>query len=655
MERKPVGRARAGMEPMGLHELAPKLRLYLGAHLLIIPFVLLGAATLPPAPNPWRLAVLVGAGLIACVWRLSLLGSDAKQSLLFATIVLALLIDGPAAAVVVAVLGPLGGLLKPAGTGQPFWKLVRSKTQPYQAWFNMANMGLAATISAAAWTWLPSPERSGFLDLLCRVAAFAVIFFLFNTLGVSIAVALDRAEPVLRCWTRDAAWVAPAYGLSAATALGLDWVYRKQGPTALVLVPAFYGLYAAYRYYLGSLRREVAHADEVQRYLDNEAEANQRKDEFLALLAHELRNPLGVIGNAQYLLRDREPLSPAGRKQVELIGREARKLGRLVDDLLDVSRITRGVVELRREVLDLGVAAANMLEGMQSAVSRRGHTLVFEGIPEPLYCDADPTRIEQVFLNLVDNAAKYTPPGGRIEVSLRREGEEAVFRVRDNGIGISPELLPHVFDLFVQADRSLAHSHGGLGIGLMLVKNLVEMHGGRVEAHSGGLGAGSEFVVRIPLLKDEGGGADPSSVIRHSSAVGAGAGSGEVHPSAFIPHPSKRVLVVDDNRDAAETLQEILAGWGHEVATVGDGTAALEWVEGHDVDLVLMDIGLPGIDGYEVARRIRQRGDLNGPVLVAVTGYGREEDRREAAAAGFEHHLVKPVHPEELRELLGRA
>jgi len=379
-------------------------------------------------------------------------------------------------------------------------------------------------------------------------------------------------------------------------------------------------------------------------------DADRRKDEFLAMLAHELRNPLAAVVSAAAVLRSLDSDDARLRRQGEVIARQSRHMARLLDDLLDVSRITQGRIELRTQPVDLAAVVEQVVAGSRPLIEERGHEFVVTLPPAPLRLMADPARLEQVLANLLNNAAKYTPAGGRIAVSVRREGAEAVVRVRDTGAGISPELLPRVFDLFTQAERTLARSEGGLGIGLTMVKRLVEMHDGRVTAHSDGPGCGSEFVVCFPLLEE-------AEELRPTN------GGSLPHPPLSGGPAPKRVLVVEDNRDAAETLGDLLELWGLHVTVARDGEEALRQAAAFQPDLVLLDIGLPGMDGYEVARRLRDVEDAGLPPspstgrptpvrLVALTGYGHEEARQRAQQAGFDHHLTKPVDPTSLRELV---
>jgi signal transduction histidine kinase len=369
------------------------------------------------------------------------------------------------------------------------------------------------------------------------------------------------------------------------------------------------------------------------------AEDDRRKDEFLATLAHELRNPLAPIRNALGVLRLQRLGDPVVEQLGGMMGRQVALMVRLIDDLLDVSRITRGKIELRKELVDVARVAADAVETARPLIQERRHHLETALPAEPLRLEADPARLAQVIANLLNNAAKYTEPGGRIRLAAERQDGEAVVRVRDTGIGVRPEMLPKIFDLFQQADRPEGRVSEGLGIGLTLVKRLVELHGGRVSAHSAGPGQGSEFVVRLPLPAAPGLVRAPSSRPTRGAAGAAG----------------RRVLIVEDNADAADSLALLLRALGHEVRVVGDGPAALEAASSFRPDVALLDIGLPEMDGYEVARRLRRDPALGDAVLVALSGYGQEEDRRRSHAAGFDVHLVKPVDLEGLQALLADA
>jgi PAS domain S-box-containing protein len=377
---------------------------------------------------------------------------------------------------------------------------------------------------------------------------------------------------------------------------------------------------------------DISRLKEVEEEL---READRRKDEFLATLAHELRNPLAPIRNALSALR--LAAGTRGADGIEMLERQVDQMVRLVDDLLEVSRITRGKIELRRERVELAAVLRAAVETSRPLIDASRHGLELSLPDEPLVLDADAVRLAQIFANLLNNAAKYTDADGRIEVSARRDGSHVTVSVRDDGIGIPVERLADVFDLFVQVDRSLGRSQGGLGIGLTLVRRLVELHGGRVEARSQGPGTGSEFLVTLPLAPERG----------RSIAPDATASDERTHVSS-----ARRVLVVDDNVDAGDSLGMLLRVLGVEPQVVRDGESALAAMAAFRPAMVLMDLGMPGMDGYEVAQRVRERPDLGDPLLIALTGWGGSEHRRRSREAGFDHHVVKPVSLEVLQSLL---
>jgi PAS domain S-box-containing protein len=365
-------------------------------------------------------------------------------------------------------------------------------------------------------------------------------------------------------------------------------------------------------------------------------EADRLKDEFLAMLAHELRNPLAPIRNALHVLRQPGAASDTAARVREMAERQVKHMARLLDDLMDVSRISRGRIELRQEIVDVAALVRQALETVGPFLQERRHALDVALPAEPLRVRGDPARLEQVLTNLLNNAAKYTNPGGRISLAVAREREDVVLRVRDSGAGIAPDMLVKIFDLFVQADRRLDRAPGGVGIGLTLVRKLVELHGGRVEARSPGLGGGSEFLVRLPALAEA-----PPAAGRAPAKAGAA-------PAAA----PRRILVVDDNRDAADSLAVLLRLHGQDVRVAYDGPSALAVAAEFRPALALVDIGMPDMDGCEVARLLRVQPGLKEMRLVALTGWGQEEDRRSSAAAGFDQHLVKPVEPDALGALL---
>jgi signal transduction histidine kinase/DNA-binding response OmpR family regulator len=378
--------------------------------------------------------------------------------------------------------------------------------------------------------------------------------------------------------------------------------------------------------------------------------ADRQKNEFLSMLAHELRNPLAPIRNAAQIVRAAAPDNPRLILARDVIDRQVAHMVRLIDDLLDVSRITSGKIQLKAERVDLRAVVGQAVEASRPVIDAAKHALDVALPPDPVWLLGDPARLAQVVTNLLNNAAKYTDPGGRIGLTVSRGEAEAVVRVRDTGVGIPAEVLPTVFDLFVQVDRTLDRSQGGLGIGLTLVRRLVELHAGTASAASDGPGRGSEFTVRLPL-RDAGRGTrndDPKP-------AGGSAVSG-LNSELRTPHSAmKRVLLVEDNPDGAETLSTLLRLAGHEVRVASDGPAAVAAAAEYRPDVAVVDIGLPGMDGYEVARRLRADPATRRAVLVAATGYGRDDDRRRAAEAGFDHHMVKPVDPAALARVVAAA
>jgi PAS domain S-box-containing protein len=380
-----------------------------------------------------------------------------------------------------------------------------------------------------------------------------------------------------------------------------------------------------------AMRNVQLFAREQQARADAEA-ANRAKDQFLALLAHELRNPLAPIVNAVALLRRPGAPPPLVEQATGIVERQARNLARLLDDLLDVSRITRGLIELRLETVSIADVVSSALEATRPLVDERRQLLSVTLPATPLHVEADPARLEQIIVNVLNNASRYTAPEGRISVVATAEGDEAVLRVRDTGIGIAEDVLPRIFELFVQGDQSLAHASGGLGIGLTLVHRLVTLHRGRVSAHSEGLGRGSEFTIALPLRP-------------------AATALGPVAAALPVRGAAAAVLVIEDNADARQSLRTLLEHEGHRVDEAADGLSGLARAEATRPDVLLVDIGLPGLDGYEVARRVRsQRGAA--PILVAITGYGQADDRRRSLEAGFDAHLTKPVSPDHLTDVL---
>ena len=367
-------------------------------------------------------------------------------------------------------------------------------------------------------------------------------------------------------------------------------------------------------------------------------ENHRRKDEFLAMLAHELRNPLAPICNAVQVLRKIDHANPTADWGYDVIDRQVQHMARLLDDLLDTARIMQGKIILKNQRVNLNDVVACAIESCRPLIESKRHRLALSLPAETQWLEGDAMRLEQILMNLLNNAAKYMREGGDIKLSVVREDDWALIRVQDTGIGIAPELLPHVFDIFTQADRSLAHSQGGLGLGLNLVQRLAELHGGSVTAASVGLDLGSEFTVRLPLLPAE-----------HATV----AVTGELTPAGSPEEiPQLRILVVDDNIDSAESLAVLLRLSGHEVVTVACGTDALAYSVDFRAEVVILDIGLPDIDGYEVARRLREMPEMRHAKLVAVTGYGQDEDRKHSRMAGFDYHFLKPVDFDAISEVL---
>ena len=386
------------------------------------------------------------------------------------------------------------------------------------------------------------------------------------------------------------------------------------------------------------LRSEMAERGVLERKTQEQsatlAALDRHKDEFLAMLSHELRRPLAALGNAAQLLGLEKSENPVQQKAREIIARQMGNLTYLVRDMLDVSRVTTGQVQLRRERIAWSDVVRRAVEIARAQLDEGRHELTVSLPPGPLWLHADAVRIEQVVENLLTNAAKYSDDGSHISLSVEQEGNSSVLRVRDQGIGIAAELLPHIFDLFTQAEQSLDRSQGGLGIGLYVVQRMVQLHGGTVEVSSV-VGQGTEFVVRLP--------SEPAS-LRSTPSRSA-------EPVALHEHVC-RVLVVDDDDDTAEGMALFLKESGHDVRIASDGPAAIEAALDYRPELVLMDIGLPMLNGFEVAQRLRQHAELQNVVLVAITGYGQEKDRERAHEAGFDYHLVKPADFREVQRIL---
>jgi PAS domain S-box-containing protein len=369
---------------------------------------------------------------------------------------------------------------------------------------------------------------------------------------------------------------------------------------------------------------------------DGLAEANRSKEEFMALLSHELRSPLSPIINSLNILRQMKTSDPIVEQAGNVIDRQVGVMVRLVDDLLDISRITKGKLRLTTELVDLRVVVNHAAETVRTLMDARTHDFSVSLPTEPIWVEADPPRMEQVVINLLNNAAKYTDPGGLIRITLGQQGTEALIQVRDNGVGITPELLPHIFELFTQVDGTLGRSYGGLGIGLALASSLVELHEGRLQASSAGLGKGCEFTIKLPVV----------------SVPSSDAAKTVLAPDQQVAQ-SLRVLVVEDNADAADSLSLLLRLYGHKVDIARTGPTALQMASATRPDVVLLDIGLPGMDGFQVAQRLREKPEFKDVVICAVTGYTPSEaDRQRQQETGFDHHYVKPLNLATLLEML---
>jgi signal transduction histidine kinase/ActR/RegA family two-component response regulator len=427
------------------------------------------------------------------------------------------------------------------------------------------------------------------------------------------------------------------------------YTFRVSKGTDVVRLLAYVGAGVAISLLCEGLRRAWARVEERQRQLEQEIseriraeeqlrEADRRKDEFLATLAHELRNPLAPLSNALQLWSYVASNAAELENLRAMMKRQVDQMTRLIDDLLDVARIRRGKIQLRTAPVDLAAVVSEAIDSHKSLAELGGHRLTVSLPVEKLAAEGDATRLLQIFGNVLHNAIKFTPPGGQIAVTLERAGSQAVIRIRDSGCGVPPAMLSQIFEMFQQVDQSLGRAHGGLGIGLTLVKRLVELHGGTITASSEGPGKGSEFVITLPALSTEqDGSASPES---------------ERANPARCDLRRRRILVVDDARASAETLTLLLRAIGHEVAMAHDGRSALDWTREHKPEVVFLDIAMPGMDGYEVARRIRGTAGLEEIILVALTGYGQEDDRRRAGEAGFNHHLTKPTSLAALHDVL---
>jgi PAS domain S-box-containing protein len=502
----------------------------------------------------------------------------------------------------------------------------------------------------------PAPASKDVLfDLMVEnVRDFAIVLLDTNGTVVGWNVGAERilgytereivGESFVRFFTpEDIEARRPEHELATATETGRiddeNWMVRKDrtrfyasGVTTALRDGELRGFAKIFR----DLTERKRLQDEVQRHAERLVEADRRKDEFLAMLAHELRNPLAPVIYALEVLGNRDADAELQERSRAMVERQVRHMARLIDDLLDVARITQGKVQLKKERVELAAVLRRAVETVRPLVESRRHELTMTVPAEQLWLDADPVRVEQIVGNLLQNAAKYTEPGGRIDLTASRRAACAVISVRDTGVGISADVLGKVFELFAQADRSLDRSQGGLGIGLTLVRTLVGMHGGSVDARSDGPGKGSEFVVELPLAEGEQEPLPASNVIR---------------PRV----PPRRVLIVDDNLDTAESLAMLLRLRGHEIATAHDGVTAVEEAQRFEPDVVLLDVGLPRMNGYDVMRRVRATPVGARAMLIAMTGYGQEIEACELGDGGFDVHLVKPAEPDHVLRLVATA
>ena len=479
-----------------------------------------------------------------------------------------------------------------------------------------------------------SASRNWLRGCIVGVAASAIVASLGGYLFDDNAHVLFFVVPVVAAWSGGLVAGLFATGLSAV--MGTYFFIEHTGfvisdPADRVRVGTFIVVGSLISWLIESLdsarQRLVDRQQQLERQQELLANADCRKDEFLATLAHELRNPLTPISNALQLwpLVEKDPVEMENIRA--MMDRQVHQITRLINDLMDVSRITRGKIELHKQPVDLGTLLQSAIESIQPCIESYGQQVTVTFPTEPVYVDGDPVRLTQVLGNLLNNAVKYSGRNGVIWATVSQNGNEALASIRDNGPGIPRHMLSDIFEMFRQVDGSLTRTNGGMGIGLTLVKQLVELHGGTVESRSDGPGKGSEFVVKLPALVTTGNPAMGGAVRR----------SKKIHTL-----PQRRILVVDDIQESARTLAMILRGMGQEVTVVHDGLTAIEWAFSHKPDAVFLDIAMPEMDGYEVARRLRGHSETARTMLVALTGYGQESDRRQAIEAGFDYHLVKP-------------
>jgi signal transduction histidine kinase/CheY-like chemotaxis protein len=493
------------------------------------------------------------------------------------------------------------------------------------------------TASVMSATGIAAVVCTGVEQLLGELAIGAACVLIAEEAVTANARIIEQAIARQPAWSDLPILIITRHGADSPTATQasrtLGNVTLLERPTRLVtLISAVSSaLRARERQY--ELRDHIEKLERIERAL---READHRKDEFLATLGHELRNPLASILTGLELIRLAGLTQPSALRAASVIDRQVNHLVRLVDDLLEVSRITRGIIDVRKEPLDLAAILRAAVDTTKGLLDASQHELKVEIPTRAIPVLGDPVRLTQVFANLLNNAAKYTNTGGHIALTVRTQGQQAIVSVRDDGIGLEPALLSLVFEMFMQVDRANRRTQGGLGIGLTLVRSLVEMHGGTVEARSDGPGTGSEFIVTLPMIAEA---RTPAPAAR-------------TKPTEDFP--ARRILVVDDNHDAADSLGTLLGALGSEVRVAHSGIEAIEEAERFLPDVILLDIGMPGLDGFEVARQLRTRAAFKETLLIALTGWGQEEDRRRSRAAGFDHHMVKPPNLETLRAHLER-
>lgn len=493
-------------------------------------------------------------------------------------------------------------------------------------------------------TW-DRPKRIEAVALFTSVLAIGLIVFagpVVSRYPLAFLCAPALVWAAFRFGQREVATAVVMLSLiaTAATELGAGPFVMATRNESLLVIQAFMGTITLVTLPMAALVAEQSRTRNIERAARHDAEgANRAKDVFLAMLSHELRNPLAAIASAIAVIRMQEASNPRTISALDVVDRQAKHLSRLVDDLLDVSRINSGKIALQKECVEMTVAISRAAEAVRPLIATRGHTFDIVLPDEAVWVDGDITRLAQIFSNILNNAAKYTPEDGRIQLSLEKLRGHAVVRVRDTGFGIPAAMLPRVFEPFTQGDQRMDRANGGLGLGLTLARRLVELHGGRIEARSDGPGRGSEFTVSLPL-----------SAAQPAIARARGHATEQLRPRADV----RRVLLVDDNVEYAESTAELLRVRGNDVRIAHDGPTAVAIASEYRPQIALLDIGLPGMNGYEVAKRLRSLSSIDRISLVAISGYGQDDDRRRSREAGFDDHLVKPVPFEVLEQRLAR-